>query len=75
MEYSALRPNYGFKKGDVNLDDKVDLSDVRQLVGSIASGEELSSDIADIADYNSDGSVNLSDVRALVSDIAAGNVQ
>ncbi len=75
LEYSASRPNYGFKKGDVNLDDKVDLSDVRQLVGSIASGEELSSDIADIADYNSDGSVNLSDVRALVSDIASGNVQ
>ena len=50
--------------GDINLDGKVDVSDVTTLVNMIANGETANLELADI---NADGKVNVSDVTALVN--------
>ncbi len=49
--------------GDINLDGKVDVSDVTTLVNMIANGETANLELADI---NADGKVNVSDVTAPV---------
>ena len=50
--------------GDINLDGKVDVSDITTLVNMIANGETANLELADI---NADGKVNVSDVTALVN--------
>ncbi len=50
--------------GDINLDGKVDVSDVTTLVNMILNGETANLELADI---NADGKVNVSDVTALVN--------
>ena len=50
--------------GDINLDGKVDVTDVTTLVNMILNGETANIELADI---NADGKVNVSDVTALVN--------
>ena len=50
--------------GDINLDGKVNVTDVTTLVNMIANGETANFELADI---NADGKVNVSDVTALVN--------
>ena len=50
--------------GDINLDGKVNVTDVTTLVNMIANGETANLELADI---NADGKVNVSDVTALVN--------
>ena len=50
--------------GDINLDGKVDVTDVTTLVNMILNGETANLELADI---NADGKVNVSDVTALVN--------
>ena len=53
-----------FIKGDVNSDDKVDVSDVTALVNIILS---LSDSPKEVCDINADGNVDVTDVTALVN--------
>ncbi|MBS7373618.1 MAG: dockerin type I repeat-containing protein, partial [Muribaculaceae bacterium] len=53
-----------FIKGDVNSDDKVDVSDVTSLVNVILS---LSDSPKEVCDINADGNVDVTDVTALVN--------
>ena len=53
-----------FIKGDVNSDDKVDVSDVTALVNVILS---LSDSPEEVCDINADGNVDVTDVTALVN--------
>ena len=57
-----------FKKGDVNMDGEVNVSDVTMLVSMILGNTTMNT----AADVNTDGEVNVSDVTALVS-IILGN--
>lgn len=50
--------------GDINLDGKVNVTDVTTLVNMILNGETANLELADI---NADGKVNVSDVTALVN--------
>ena len=50
--------------GDINLDGKMNVTDVTTLVNMIANGETANLELADI---NADGKVNVSDVTALVN--------
>ena len=50
--------------GDINLDGKVNVTDVTTLVNMIVNGETANLELADI---NADGKVNVSDVTALVN--------
>ena len=50
--------------GDINLDGKVDVTDVTTLVNMILNGETANLELADI---NADGKVDVSDVTALVN--------
>ena len=50
--------------GDINLDGKVNVTDVTTLVNMIINGETANLELADI---NADGKVNVSDVTALVN--------
>ncbi|MBO7467147.1 MAG: BspA family leucine-rich repeat surface protein, partial [Bacteroidaceae bacterium] len=52
-----------YKKGDVNMDGEVNVSDVTMLVSMILGNTTMNT----AADVNTDGEVNVSDVTALVS--------
>lgn len=62
----------GVKKGDVNIDDKVNSSDISALVNVIISGRELTDTQKANADVNGDDKVNSSDISALVNLIIRG---
>jgi len=57
------------KKGDVNLDGSVDISDVVAIINSIAIGENKTG----CSDVNKDGDTDISDIVAVINLIAIGS--
>ena len=65
-----------YQVGDVNGDDKVDISDVTALINLLVTGgvDNLDEYQRDAADVNRDGNINISDVTALINRLQkAGN--
>lgn len=56
-------------RGDVNRDDKVNISDVTSLIDLLLSGGEMIPE----GDCNQDGAMNISDVTALIDYLLGGN--
>lgn len=61
-----------FKKGDVNNDGKVDISDVTALIDYLLSGTETGVNIS-AADVDDSTNVNIADVTALIDMLLSGN--
>lgn len=59
------------KKGDVNGDGNVNISDVTALINYLLSGDASSIQLGN-ADINSDGGINISDVTALINKLLRG---
>ena len=63
-DFTNIKGDLTENGGDINLDGKVNVTDVTTLVNMIANGETANLEPADI---NADGKVNVSDVTALVN--------
>ena len=63
-DFTNIKGDLTENGGDINLDGKVNVTDVTTLVNMIANGETANLELADI---NADGKVNVSDVTALVN--------
>ncbi len=61
-----------FKKGDVNNDGKVDISDVTALIDYLLSGIETGVNLS-AADVDDSTNVNIADVTALIDMLLSGN--
>ena len=59
------------KKGDVNGDGNVNISDVTTLINYLLSGDASSVQLGN-ADINSDGGINISDVTVLINKLLRG---
>jgi surface protein len=72
IDHVKLTPKQSVKRGDVNGDSSVNISDVTALIDylltSNASGVNLTA-----ADCNQDGSINISDVTALIDYMLTGS--
>ena len=60
------------KKGDVNGDGNVNISDVTALIDYLLSGNASNIQLGN-ADINTDGSVNISDITALIDYLLSGS--
>lgn len=63
-DFTNIKGDLTENGGDINLDGKVNVTDVTTLVNMIANGETANLELVDI---NADGKVNVSDVTALVN--------
>ena len=66
-EEDYLNPPVAGKKGDVNTDDKVDISDIVAIINQIAGTASYEN-----ADVNADEKVDISDIVAVINIIASG---
>ncbi len=66
-EEDYLNPPVAGKKGDVNTDDKVDISDIVAIINQIAGTAKYEN-----ADVNADEKVDISDIVAVINIIASG---
>ena len=66
-EEDYLNPPVAGKKGDVNTDDKVDISDIVAIINQIAGTANYEN-----ADVNADEKVDISDIVAVINIIASG---
>ena len=64
--YTNLWPKPMLSRGDINGDDKVDVSDVNIII-NIMLGKALAISYPGDADLNSDGNVDVSDVNAVIN--------
>ena len=71
MYFSNEAGGNDFMRGDVNNDDKVNISDVTALINYLLS-EDATNVNVEAANCNQDGSVNISDVTALINYLLNG---
>ena len=71
MYFSNEAGGNDFMRGDVNNDDKVNISDVTALISYLLS-EDATNVNVEAANCNQDGSVNISDVTALINYLLNG---
>ena len=69
-EEDYLNPPVATKPGDVNEDDKVDISDIVAIINNIAGTATYAH-----ADVNGDEKVDISDIVAVINIIASGEQQ
>ena len=58
-----------FKKGDVNFDFLVNVTDIIAIISHIIENDLLNNEQLEYADLNSDGSINVTDIVQLISNI------
>lgn len=68
---TTTEPSPSIKKGDVNGDGKVDVSDLRTLLQMVMKSQLPSkgTEAFEVCDYNSDGAINTMDLRAMLMNI------
>lgn len=71
---ASCQSDIPFRRGDVNADGSVDLSDAITILGALFAGTVLS-DCEDVVDANDDGHVNIGDAVGLLSVLFTGGAQ
>ena len=67
--YKVTHVWVGYRKGDLNGDDKVNISDVTMLINAVLTDGELDEFQYPAADYNGDGEVNITDATLIMNHI------
>lgn len=65
--YKVTHVWVGYRKGDLNGDDKVNISDVTMLINAVLTDGELDEFQYPAADYNNDGLVNITDATLIMN--------
>ena len=65
--YRCVHIKVGYKLGDVNGDENVNITDVNELIRVVQNSIELDNYHAEAADINGDGQINITDVNLLIA--------
>ncbi len=62
-------------KGDVNLDNTVDVADIATIIDVMAGGSGIATSLKQVADVNEDGTVDVADIATVIDIMAGGSTE